>query len=224
MRGYEMETLSGGAVAHVQGECISFGPALSLSGARMHYERNAEIFGEGEPAQYVYRVLSGTVRAIRITSDGRRQILAFHLPGEIFGLELGANHSFSVEAVTDCELVLVRRSIVDRAAAENPAAAHAVVKLLASELSDARAHALVLGRKGASERVAAFLLQLAERGASNELNLSMSRADIADYLGLTIETVSRAFTAMERDHAIDLPSSRRVVVRNRAALAELEAA
>jgi CRP/FNR family nitrogen fixation transcriptional regulator len=104
-------------------------------------------------------------------------------------------------------------------------AARALLKLTGEQLASAREHALVLGRKGAGERVAAFLLQLANRFvAKSELDLPMSRADIADYLGLTIETVSRAFSEFERQAAISLPSSRHVVMRDPIALHELEAA
>ena len=104
-------------------------------------------------------------------------------------------------------------------------AARALIELMSRQLTSAREHALVLGRKGASERVAAFLLQLADRfRAHGEISLPMSRSDIADYLALTIETVSRSFTQMERDHTIELPSSRRVVVCDRSALEHLQAA
>lgn len=101
----------------------------------------------------------------------------------------------------------------------------ALLQLTSAQLANMREHALVLGRKGAGERVAAFLLQLAGRVvAKRELDLPMSRADIADYLGLTIETVSRAFSEFKRSAAIALPSSRHVVMRNSMALHELEAA
>ncbi|MBL8545961.1 MAG: helix-turn-helix domain-containing protein [Hyphomonadaceae bacterium] len=206
-------------------DIIEFGPQLSLRGVRMHFARNAEIFGEGEEAEYVYRVVSGAVRTMRFTSDGRRQILGFHLPGDIFGVEIGDTHSLSAEAVSGCDVVLVRRSCVDKAVSENTGAARALLTLTSEHLSSARAHALVLGRKGAGERVAAFLLELAGRFVSkNELDLPMSRADIADYLGLTIETVSRAFSEFERECAIALPSSRHVVMRNPSALMHYEAA
>lgn len=120
---------------------------------------------------------------------------------------------------------VVRRSLIETAAAQDVKAAQALIGLMSRELASAQEHALVLGRKGAGERVAAFLLQLGERVASRrDIDLPMSRADIADYLALTIETVSRAFTQMERDHAIDLPSSRHVVVRDRTALEHLQAA
>jgi CRP/FNR family nitrogen fixation transcriptional regulator len=206
-------------------DIIQFSPQLSLRGVRMHFDRNAEIFGEDETADYVYRVVSGAVRTMRFTEDGRRQILGFHLPGDIFGLETGAQHTLSAEAVAGSEIVMVRRSCLEKAANEDMGAARALLALTAAQLNEARAHALVLGRKGAGERVAAFLLQLANRFVSKrELDLPMSRADIADYLGLTIETVSRAFSEFERQCAIGLPSSRHVVMRNPSALMHYQAA
>lgn len=220
----ESARTGGGPVANARADLISFGP-LTLQGVRMHFERNEEIFGQGEPADYVYRVVSGAIRTIRFSSDGRRQILAFHLPGDLFGLEHGDTHQFSAEAMSGAELVLVRRSLIEKAASEDLTAARALLQVTASQVHDAQEHALLLGRKGAGERVAAFLLQLADRFTSRkEIDLPMSRADIADYLALTIETVSRAFTQMERDRAIALPSSRHVVVRDRFALEHLQAA
>mgnify|MGYP001170181294 CR=1 FL=1 len=214
-----------GACGALAQDVIEFGPTLTIRGIRMHFERNEEIFGESETAEYIYRVVSGAVRTMRFSSDGRRQILGFHLPGDVFGLELGDTHTISAEAVTGSELVMVRRSLVDKAAASDLLAARAVLALTAQSLNSARDHVLVLGRKGAGERVAAFLLQLADRFVSRgELDLPMSRADIADYLGLTIETVSRAFSEMERQCAITLPSSRHVVMRNPTVLHQLEAA
>lgn len=206
-------------------DSINLGRGLAIQGARMRFRRNEEIFGEGEPAEHICRVISGTVRISRFTSDGRRQILAFHYPGDVFGLEPGAHYSLSAEAVTDAEISMIRRSLVETAAAQDASAAHALIDLMSRQLTYAREHALVLGRKGANERLAAFLLQLSERlRANGVISLPMPRSDIADYLALTIETVSRSFTQMERDHTIDLPSSRRVVVRDRSALEHLQAA
>ncbi len=223
MRDFVTEA-SGGPVRQVS-DAISLGPGLVLQGTRMRFKRNEEIFGEGEAADYVYRVISGAVRTIRFSNDGRRQILAFHLPGDVFGIESGSVHALSAEAICDGDVALVRRSAIDAAAAQNTTAARALIGYMQRELQRAQEHALVLGRKGAGERVAAFLLQLAPAAAAPcEIDLPMSRADIADYLALTIETVSRAFTQMERDRAIALPSSRHVVVRDRGALEILEAA
>lgn len=204
---------------------IALGPGLALQGVTAHYRRNEEIFGQGEPANYVYRVVSGAVRTIRFTSDGRRQIMAFHLPGDVFGLELEDTHMLSAEAVNDAEVSVVRRSLIERAAAQDVDAAQALMRLMSRQLANAREHTLVLGRKGADERVATFLLEIGARlSPKREIELPMSRADIADYLALTIETVSRSFTQMERDNAIELPSSRHVVLRDRVALEQLQAA
>lgn len=226
MRDLGYETLTNGvsALGERRDDCITLGK-LNVQGVRMRFERNEEVFGAGEAADYVYRVVSGAVRTMRFSSDGRRQILAFHLPGDVFGFELERTYDLSAEAVLDSEIVLIRRSLVEKAAAEDASAARALLEFAAGQLHHAQEHALVLGRKGAGERVAAFLLQLADRfTAPHELDLPMSRLDIADYLALTIETVSRAFTQMERDRAIALPSSRHVVVRDRNALECLQAA
>ncbi|GAM98184.1 transcriptional regulator of Crp/Fnr family [alpha proteobacterium U9-1i] len=218
------QTLNIPKAAQAPQDSIEFG-GVTLRGVRMRFQRNEEIFGQDEAAEYVYRVVSGAVRTMRFSSDGRRQILGFHLPGDIFGLELGDTHTLSAEALASSEIVMVRRSALDKAAADDARATRALLQLISEQLTTAREHALVLGRKGAGERVAAFLLQLADRFvAKREMDLPMSRADIADYLGLTIETVSRAFSEFERNAAIALPSSRHVVMRNPSALYELEAA
>jgi len=206
-------------------DVINLGPALSLRGTRMHFDRNAEIFGEDEAADYVYCVVSGAVRTMRFTSDGRRQILGFHLPGEVFGVELGAKYTLTAEALSPTDLVIVRRSLLEKASAEDPRAARCWLEYASRTLDEARDHALILGRKSAGERVAAFLLGISKRLLhGTDFDLPMSRADIADYLGLTIETVSRSFTEMERQSAIALPSSRHVVMRNRSTLALAAAA
>ena len=204
-------------------DAIVLAPGLAIQGIRRRYERNAEIFGEGEPAEHLYRVVSGVARTIWFSSDGRRQILGFHFPGDVFGIETAPRHAVAAEAVTSCQVALVRRSMIEQAAARDAQAAQGLLRLVTAHLQRSQAHVLLLGRKGAGERVAAFLLEMADR-VRGEIDLPMSRADIADYLALTIETVSRAFSQMERDHAIDLPTSRHVVVRDRHALECLQAA
>lgn len=224
MRDLGIENASGGVVANQRDHGIALGQ-IHCPGVLVRFDRNAEIFGADEPADYVYKVMSGAVRTVRFSADGRRQIMAFHMPGEVFGLERGPHHEFTAESVTECDLVAVKRSAIQRAASENIGAAQALLQLAADQLERAQQHVLLLGRKGAGERVAGFLLALADRfTVKGELDLPMSRLDIADYLALTIETVSRAFTQMERDHAIGLPSSRHVVVRDRCALEMLQAA
>jgi CRP/FNR family transcriptional regulator, nitrogen fixation regulation protein len=194
---------------------------MQLMGATMSYPRNSEIFGENEPAEYLYKVLSGSVRTYKILSDGRRQVGGFYLAGEIFGLEFGSEHTLSAEAITDAKVLVIKRSALNGLASRDAAIAQQLYTLTGRELRRAQARTLLL-IKSAQERVASFLLEMAERAAaSNAIELPMSRQDIADYLGLTIETVSRTLTALETAAAIEVPTSRRIVLRNRGALSRM---
>ena len=193
--------------------------SIELMGARMSYARNVEIYGEGEPAEYLYKVMSGAVRVSKLLDDGRRQVTAFHLAGEIFGLELGEEHRFSAEAISESSILVVKRSTVLALAGRDGEVARQLWTLTADALQRVQDHMLVLGCMNAKERVANFLLQLAKRVSSgNEVELPMPRQDIADYLGLTIETVSRIMTQLVNDATIGLPTRRHIVLRNRAAL------
>jgi CRP/FNR family transcriptional regulator, nitrogen fixation regulation protein len=197
--------------------------SIELMGATMPFSRNSEIYGENEPADYLYKVVSGAVRTYKVLVDGRRQIGAFYLPGDIFGLETGAEHSFSAEAITDCRIIVIKRSAVVALAARDNEVAQEMWALTARELQRMQAHVLVL-IKSAQERVASFLLEMAARApAAGVVELPMSRQDIADYLGLTIETVSRTLTHLEKTAAIEVPTSRRILLRNRSALNRLNA-
>ena len=194
-----------------------------MMGAPMSYARNAEIYGENEPAEYLYKLVSGTVRTSKILNDGRRQIGEFYLAGDLFGHEVGSEHSFSAEAITQVKVIVIKRSAVEALAARDHDVARQLWAMTGRELQRMQEHILLL-IKSAQERVAGFLLEMAERVKStNEVELPMSRQDIADYLGLTIETVSRTMTILENSAAIALPSSRRIVLRNRAALRQLNA-
>ena len=198
-----------------------FGETIDLMGAPMSFARNGEIYGENEPADYIYKVLSGTVRTYKVLVDGRRQIGAFYLPGDIFGLEMGEEHTFSAEAVADSKVLVIKRSALTAAAERDNDIARQLWALTGSELRRVQGHILLL-IKTAQERVAAFLLEMADRvSGSNSVELPMSRQDIADYLGLTIETVSRTLTHLESTAAIEVPTSRRIVLRNRPALNRL---
>jgi CRP/FNR family nitrogen fixation transcriptional regulator len=201
----------------------TLGNSIELMGAAMPFARNAEIYGENEPAEYLYKVVTGAVRTYKVLSDGRRQIGGFYLPGDIFGLEVGDDHTFSAEAIVECKVLVIKRSALVTLAGRDTDVARQLWTMTASELQRAQDHILLL-IKTAQERVAGFLLEMATRGASgNEIELPMSRQDIADYLGLTIETVSRTLTQLENSAAIAVPSSRRIVLRNRAALSRLNA-
>jgi CRP/FNR family nitrogen fixation transcriptional regulator len=197
----------------------SIGEVIEMMGAPMGFARNAEIFGEGEPAEYLYRVVSGAVRISKLLSDGRRQIGAFYMPGSIFGLEAEDEHHFSAEAVVDCIILVVKRSAFLAEAARDGAMLTELWTETMMHLQRAQDHMLLLGRKNAQERIAAFLLDMAGRlPQQGAVELPMSRQDIADYLGLTIETVSRTLTQMERDGIISIPVSRRILLTDTAAL------
>lgn len=197
----------------------ALGQSMQLMGAMMIYPRNTEIFGENEPADYLYRVVSGSVRTYKILSDGRRQVGGFYLPGDIFGLEFADEHTLSAEAIGDAKVLVVKRSALNALAGRDASVAQQLFALTGRELHRVQDRILLL-IKNARERVASFLLEMVERASENNtIELPMSRQDIADYLGLTIETVSRTLTSLETASAIEVSaSSRRIVLRNRAAL------
>jgi CRP/FNR family nitrogen fixation transcriptional regulator len=201
--------------AHIDGPLSD---AFEMQGARVPYQNGSEIFGQDEPADFLYRVVRGTVRTTLLLADGRRQIAAFHYEGELFGLELGQQHRFSAEAMGDCLIAVVRRSALK---GEDGALQRAVWLATARELERTQDHMLLLGRKSACERVAGFLSDLLRRTSQTAIDLPMGRQDMADYLGLTIETVSRMMSQLQAGHVIQLMGPRRMVVRSPGALQRL---
>ncbi len=166
------------------------------------YNKDEEIYGEDEPAEYVYQVISGAVRSYKLLSDGRRQIGAFHLPGDVFGLESGTVHRLAAEAIIDTT----------------------VWTMTAGDLRHAEDHMLLLGRKTAMERVATFLLEMDRRLAvAGMMALPMCRRDIGDYLGLTLETVSRALSQLHAQGVLGFSGARQIVLRNRQRLRNMDA-
>ncbi len=165
------------------------------------YRRNTEIFAEGNPADYLYCVVRGSVRTFKVFSDGRRQISGFYLPGDVFGFEFADTYSCSAEAVADTRLRAISRSTLAARADRDPAIAGELLVLTAFELKRAQERVLLLA-KTAQERVASFLVEMEERGVGgNAIHLPMSRQDIADYLGMTIETVITSALAAPADPA-----------------------
>ena len=203
------------------GERLHLAESMQMIGAIMSFPRKTEIFGESEQADYTYMVASGSVCTYKILNDGRRQIGGFYLPGDIFGLELGNEHTFSAEAIADTKVVVVKRSALTALAGRDAPIARELFALIGRELRRVQDRVLLLV-KSAQERVAGFLLEMAQRAcAGNVVELPMSRQDIADYLGLTVETVSRTLTGLEGAAAIEVSTSRRIVLRNRSALKRL---
>jgi CRP-like cAMP-binding protein len=193
---------------------------IRLIGITMRYGRDQEIFGEGEGANHVYKVLCGAVRGFRVLADGRRQISEFYLPGDVFGFEAGLERRASAEALTDTTLVVARRAGLS--GESDGEIERSLWRAAVAELRRSRDHVLTLGRRSASERVATFLVDLAERiGEGESVELPMSRQDIADYLGLTIETVSRTLTQFQVAGLIRLANCRDVHILRPQGLEEL---
>jgi CRP/FNR family nitrogen fixation transcriptional regulator len=196
---------------------------VSLSEFR--YKRGTEIFGEAEPAEYIYQVIDGAVRSYKLLSDGRRQINAFHLIGDIFGLENGGTHRFTTEAIVDTTVRLVKRTSLTHIAETDTMVARDLLHMTANNLQHAENHMLLLGRKTSLERVAAFLLEMDRRlTAAGVMALPMCRRDIADYLGLTLETVSRALSALHGKGVLGFlgQTQRQIVLLDRPKLAGLD--
>jgi CRP/FNR family nitrogen fixation transcriptional regulator len=191
----------------------------AYGGEVLHLAADSEIYGDGDESTSFYKVLSGVVRTCKFRRDGRRQIDAFHFPGEIFGFAASARHLFSAEAVCNCAVVAYRwRAFVTAGEIDDRLLGQFFVYAMQS-LRRAQEHSLLLGRRSAPQKVAAFLIDMADRAASGQIiELAMARRDIADYLGLTIETVSRTLSTLERDAIVSLPTARRVCVRNGQAL------
>ncbi len=197
---------------------------LGVVATEYTYRKDEEIYGEGEPPDYVYQVIRGAVRTYKLLSDGRRQIGAFHLPGDVFGLDPGSAHRLTAEAIADTTVRLVKRRALEVAAASNVQVAHNLWTMTAGDLRHAEDHMLLLGRKTAIERVATFLLEMDRRLAkTGMMALPMCRRDIGDYLGLTLETVSRALSQLNDEGILMFSSARQIVLRNRQRLADMDA-
>ncbi|MDX8525977.1 helix-turn-helix domain-containing protein [Mesorhizobium sp. MSK_1335] len=188
-------------------------PALVFDGATAQpvsfFPAGAEIYAQGEKAGVLYQVEFGAVRIYRLLADGRRQISAFHLAGETFGFEADTTHHFFAEAINATGVRVFRTpSGMDMS--------RQILPLALRGLTRAQEHLLVLGRQNAIERVAAFLVEMSERqGGLQQVELAMSRNDIGDYLGLTIETVSRVFTRLKEKGVIRLLSLRSIEILKR---------
>jgi CRP/FNR family nitrogen fixation transcriptional regulator len=193
---------------------------MAQMGVRMTFAKDEEIYGQDEDADLIYRVISGSVRTSRVLSDGRRQIGGFYDADEIFGIEAGSTHRYGAEAVSDCVILVLKASAL-RAAAGEDAYQRLVWAATNQELDRTQEHLLLLGRKTACERVASFLLGLADRRRTEAVNLPMGRQDMADYLGLTIETVSRMLTQLQGALVVEFAGTRQFRIANRVALVRM---
>lgn len=198
----------------------AFGPI----GVRMHFAADEEIYAQEEDADLIYQVLEGVVRTSRLLSDGRRQIGDFYYPGELFGLEAADKHSYSADALGACTILVAKRSAVRHCGDQRERLEGLIWTATTQELARTQQHLFVLGRRGACEKVASFLMSAAARAKSDLTPLAMSRQDIADYLGLTIETVSRTLTQLQSDGLVRFVGYRNFQVVRPAGLSRLVAA
>lgn len=193
---------------------------LSALAVSVRVDRDDEVIAQGDPADFCYVVASGCLRTVRLMEDGRRQVGEFLFPGDLFGWEALDEHDFGVEAVGPATLRRYPRRSLEALVERDRDFARRLRGLAAAQLRASRERLVLLGRKSASERIASFLLEMADRVNPNGqplMDLPMSRADMADYLGLTIETVCRGLTQLRRHGTIAIERAR-VAIRDRAAL------
>jgi CRP-like cAMP-binding protein len=197
---------------------------MQLIGGVTYFPRRVQVFHEDAVADRLYKVISGTVCTYKVLRDGRRQIGGFYLPGDIFGLESAERRTLAAETITNAKVLVIRKSVLTALTNRNAVLTDDLLLLTARELARVQSRVLLLSSKSAQERVVGFLLEMSNRGTSNGnmVDLSMSRQDIADYLGLTIETVSRTLWALENCGAIDISRRRRIHFRNRSMLLQLQ--
>ena len=192
------------------------GDLLSRIGLEMAFAKDEEIYGQGEAADLIYRVVRGTVRTSHFMADGRRPVGDFYYPGDLFGLETSSNHALTAEALSDCVVLVASRQAL-RAAGRDELAS-LIWEATAHELENTRQHLTLLARRTACERVASFLLSLAERQPNASVELAMGRQDMADYLGITIETVSRMITQLQKTGVVEFHGCRQFRILDREAL------
>ncbi len=196
-------------------DIVPFKGHPEIIGTSFSYSREEEIYGEGEDAEFVYMIARGAVRTHNILSDGRRQITGFPLAGDLFGLGPGALHRHTAEALTETKVLVFKRRQIERAAALSAEIACQLWNMATDELRHALDLAVLLGRRTAQERIAAFLIEIDGRlGGTGTFALPMTRRDIADYLGLTVETVSRTLSQLEEDGALMRHGGRRISLRH----------
>lgn len=193
---------------------------LEQFGATVSIKHGREIVGQGDATQFCYKILYGCVRRVKLMEDGRRQICAFLMAGDLIGFDDLVTHDFAAEAVSDVVLRRYPRRLVEALADGQLALARRLRELTAASLRTAHSHLMLLGRKSASERIASFLLEIAARLPEQGdcvVCLPMTRTDVADYLGLTIETVCRNLAQFRRDGTIAIDRGG-IEIRNRISL------
>ncbi|UWR21836.1 helix-turn-helix domain-containing protein [Sulfitobacter sp. S190] len=205
--------------------CVTPLQSARTQAAAAHLKSGACLYFEGDEVVWLYQVTSGVLRLSRMLADGRRQVIAFGYPGDVLGFPSDGLHHADCEALTDAVLQPVRRAHLETGDGD-PALHTALLQAALREISAMQDHFMMLGRKSASEKLASFLCVLAERvgeqrGTCKQITLPMSRSDIADFLGLTTETVSRTFTQLRKSRIIAIENNNTIIIRRADALFHL---
>ena len=196
--------------------------ALDCVGTVMSLRRNDVLFREYDTADHYFKVVAGAVRSSKLLADGRRHVSEFHLPGDFIGVDADTNYLFSAEAMADTTVIRYARRKLEALALQEPRIGRQLLSIACHGFSASRLQLVLLGRMTAEERIASFLLDLVERiGDADRVSLPMSRTDIGDHLGLTMETVSRGLNLLKREGVIALENSNQILIRDREALEDI---
>ncbi len=200
--------------------------AFTSIGSLVTYAPKESLFWEGDQADFQYRVVRGTVCLYKLLPDGRRQVARFCHAGDLIGLSARATYQYTADALSDVTAQRIRRTDLDAHMEDNPVLRRGVLASISEELNAAQNQLLLLGRKSASERVASFLVAMTEQavrqgGDGHSVSLPMTRVDIADYLGLTHETVCRVFSQLKAQGVVRFSDPNEVEICDAAALADL---
>lgn len=199
---------------------------LMLNGIKRKLLKNTTLLYEEDPIKHVYEVISGTIKAVKILADGRRQVIGFFSTGDIIGVPLELKAFYSLETVTATNILCYPISQLNAAMGRSPEFTKRVFQFIYGELEKHMNHMVSLGRKRPKERVAAFLLQYHQKNidaghTNNVVKLPMTRIDISDYLGLTQETVCRVLSRFRRSGVIQARSSNEIIVLDLPALRQI---
>lgn len=227
----DVPVLCASCEARHRGVCGALTPeqltALSRSTTRRRVTSGSELYGEDRRSGSYANIISGVVKLTKMMADGRQQIVGLQFAPDFLGRPFGGEATLSADAATDVSICAFPKTTIERMIRETPELEHRLLQQTLKELDEAREWMLTLGRKTAAEKVASFLLLIAtnsdpeNEGDAAEFELPLTRSDIADFLGLTIETVSRQLTKLRKDGTVEITNNRHVRIPELETLAEL---
>ncbi len=218
-----LSVIIGGRAIADQASGSDFG-ALDQMGTKRRFAKSETIFSEGDEAAFSYRVVSGAIRLCKYFADGRRQIADFILPGDICGFLHLKEHRFTAEAASDVVVICYPQRQIEAMAERTPGMRKSLNHFVTTRLMEVQDHLIMLGCQTAKEKVVSFLLILANRASAEDgdsVDLPMSRRDVADYLGLTVETVCRVLADLKRTRLVAVPKRDKIMLTNISRLREV---